>query len=82
MLGIAELGSCNETQASVAPRMGAWIETLLGIEKPLFLAALWTSLDFIGLGSGGDEGDRTPGLDIANVALSQLSYIPNLKNYC
>lgn len=30
---------------------------------------------------GGDEGDRTPGLDIANVALSQLSYIPNLKNY-
>lgn len=26
---------------------------------------------------GGDEGDRTPGLDIANVALSQLSYIPN-----
>ncbi len=34
----------------------------------------------IELGFGGDEGDRTPGLDIANVALSQLSYIPNLKN--
>lgn|GEM_PF-3576205 len=30
---------------------------------------------------GGDEGDRTPGLDIANVALSQLSYIPNLDNH-
>ena len=26
--------------------------------------------------SGGDEGDRTPGLSIANAALSQLSYIP------
>ena len=24
----------------------------------------------------GAEGDRTPGLDIANVALSQLSYSP------
>ena len=26
--------------------------------------------------NGGDEGDRTRDLDIANVALSQLSYIP------
>jgi hypothetical protein len=26
--------------------------------------------------SGGDEGDRTPGLSVANAALSQLSYIP------
>ena len=26
--------------------------------------------------SGGDEGARTPGLDSAIVALSQLSYIP------
>ena len=26
--------------------------------------------------TGGGEGDRTPGLDIANVALSQLSYTP------
>ena len=25
---------------------------------------------------GGDEGDRTPDLGIANAALSQLSYIP------
>ena len=25
---------------------------------------------------GGDRGDRTPGLCIANAALSQLSYIP------
>ena len=25
---------------------------------------------------GGDEEDRTPGLGIANAALSQLSYIP------
>ncbi len=27
-------------------------------------------------GLGGDEGDRTPDLVIANDALSQLSYIP------
>ncbi len=27
----------------------------------------------------GDEGDRTPGLGIANAALSQLSYIPIRK---
>jgi hypothetical protein len=26
---------------------------------------------------GGDEEDRTPGLGIANAALSQLSYIPS-----
>jgi hypothetical protein len=29
---------------------------------------------------GGDEGDRTPDLGIANAALSQLSYIPLRKN--
>lgn len=29
--------------------------------------------------NGGDEGDRTPGLGIANAALSQLSYIPIRK---
>ena len=28
---------------------------------------------------GGDEGDRTPGLSIANAALSQLSYIPEKR---
>jgi hypothetical protein len=28
------------------------------------------------LGVGGDRGTRTPGLRIANAALSQLSYIP------
>jgi hypothetical protein len=38
-------------------------------------------LDFIGLGFGGDEEDRTPGLGVANAALSQLSYIPNLITY-
>ena len=27
---------------------------------------------------GGDEGDRTPDLSIANAALSQLSYIPDV----
>lgn len=29
---------------------------------------------------GGDEEDRTPGLGIANAALSQLSYIPVVKS--
>ena len=28
---------------------------------------------------GGDEEDRTPGLGIANAALSQLSYIPGME---
>ncbi len=28
---------------------------------------------------GGDEGDRTPDLGIANAALSQLSYIPKIE---
>ncbi len=32
---------------------------------------------WVGRRSGGDEGDRTPDLGIANAALSQLSYIPN-----
>ena len=36
-------------------------------------------LDFIGSLIGGDEGDRTPGLGIANAALSQLSYIPTIS---
>ena len=49
-------------------------------EKPLFLATLWTLLDCFGLGFGGDEGDRTPGLGVANAALSQLSYIPKISN--
>ena len=30
---------------------------------------------------GGDEEDRTPGLGIANAALSQLSYIPAPKKF-
>ena len=48
-------------------------------KNPLFLTGFWTLLDCLGLCSGGDEGDRTPGLGVANAALSQLSYIPNLK---
>ena len=31
--------------------------------------------------SGGDEGDRTPDLSVANAALSQLSYIPDVVAY-
>jgi hypothetical protein len=36
-------------------------------------------LDVVGLWLGGDEEDRTPGLGVANAALSQLSYTPNLE---
>ena len=35
-----------------------------------------TYTDVCGLDFGGDEGDRTPDLCIANAALSQLSYTP------
>lgn len=34
------------------------------------------ALPLTGKSFGGDEEDRTPGLGIANAALSQLSYIP------
>lgn len=34
------------------------------------------TLDRVPFNIGGDEEDRTPGLGIANAALSQLSYIP------
>ena len=33
------------------------------------------------LTNGGDEGARTPGLGIANAALSQLSYIPEIPAF-
>jgi hypothetical protein len=33
----------------------------------------------ISIVASGDEGDRTPGLGIANAALSQLSYIPTIS---
>jgi hypothetical protein len=45
-------------------------------EKTLILKGLLTLLDLIGFRFGGDEGDRTPDLGVANAALSQLSYIP------
>ena len=37
-------------------------------------------LDLLGRVSGGAGGNRTPDLDIANVALSQLSYGPGDAN--
>ena len=46
-------------------------------KNPLFLTGFCTFSDYVGLGLGGDEGDRTPGLGVANAALSQLSHIPN-----
>ena len=41
----------------------------------------WTSLFATEMGDGGAEGDRTPDLDVANVALSQLSYGPVSCDY-
>ena len=35
----------------------------------------------VGLIVGGDEGDRTLDLRIANATLSQLSYVPRTHNY-
>ena len=35
-------------------------------------------LDCFGLAIGGDEGDRTLDLRIANATLSQLSYVPTI----
>jgi hypothetical protein len=48
-----------------------------GKKKPAIANGFLTSSDVLGLCLGGDEGDRTPGLGVANAALSQLSYIPN-----
>ncbi len=45
-------------------------------KKPAISNGFSTSSHFLGLCLGGDEGDRTPDLGIANAALSQLSYIP------
>jgi hypothetical protein len=47
-----------------------------GNKKPAISNGFFTSLNFLGSSLGGDEGDRTPGLGVANAALSQLSYIP------
>ena len=38
------------------------------------------NLDFKGFPASGDDGDRTRDLQIANLALSQLSYIPLFTN--
>ncbi len=38
------------------------------------ISAVWVN--------GGDEGNRTPDLSIANAALSQLSYIPTIRPPC
>ena len=45
------------------------------IKKGLNEALNVETLDIL----GGDEGIRTPGLYVANVPLSQLSYIPTIK---
>lgn len=45
-------------------------------KKPAISNGFFTSSVFFGPFPGGDEGDRTPGLGVANAALSQLSYIP------
>ena len=47
-------------------------------EKPRIYTWLENFLDFVGLSVGGEEEDRTPDLRIANAALSQLSYFPEL----
>ncbi len=46
-------------------------------KKPAVAGGFYACQGFPGLCFGGDEGDRTPDLGIANAALSQLSYIPD-----
>ncbi len=46
------------------------------MEKALIFKAFYSLADIAGFSFGGDEGDRTPDLSVANAALSQLSYIP------
>ena len=43
----------------------------------------WIPLDLQHLyqGDGGDEGDRTPYLNAASVALYQMSYVPMCSNF-
>jgi hypothetical protein len=54
---------------------GVWCFVRLN-KKPAISNGFCTSLDCVGLCSGGAEGDRTPGLMTASHALSQLSYSP------
>ncbi len=42
------------------------------------MGPLWNG---VRLFSGGDGGDRTPGLYVANVPLSHLSYIPTFSDF-
>ena len=51
------------------------------IKNRRYTEGFWTSLFLTGREDGGAEGDRTPDLDIANVALSQLSYGPISFDY-
>ena len=51
------------------------------IKKRRYTDGFWTSLFVIKTGNGGAEGDRTPDLDVANVALSRLSYGPVFWDY-
>ena len=56
---------------------------LLKTQKPLNrcqLRGFWKLMDVTGMIFGGDEGIRTLDLSVANAALSQLSYIPDLFN--
>jgi hypothetical protein len=56
-------------------RRGTYVEPMAPnvSARPIYL---FEFIMQIAVGIGGAEGDRTPDLDIANVALSQLSYCP------
>ena len=47
-------------------------------KKPALGRVLWVFLDYLKVFDGGEEEDRTPDLRIANAALSQLSYPPDV----
>ena len=53
----------------------------MAIKKPLISKGFSGLSNYVRLSIGGDEGDRTPGLGIANAALSRLSYIPTIRQW-
>ena len=52
-------------------------QTKIKFEENLIISERY----YVILGDGGDEGDRTPYLNAASVALYQMSYVPMFSNF-
>jgi hypothetical protein len=62
------IGDARKAVSAFDKKLGLKKEGAGKCSRPFFIG--WQEKN------GGDEGDRTPNLRIANAALSQLSYIP------